>query len=79
MLRQKPLVHRAVTFPKNDAAVVQSFSRIPAELFVRIPDHHLFKPQTQAIRSVSSEMLIWKEKNLAGPFQGPTHDRGSIG
>src|SRR5262249_45760204 len=63
MKRQKPLMHRAVSFPENHAAVVEYLIGIAAKLFIRIPDRHFLQPQAKRVARIPTEMLIWKKQD----------------
>src|SRR5262245_35995921 len=74
VLRQEPLVYGAVTFTENEPGFLQLFFSVSAELFVRIPNHHLFETVSERVSGVATQMLIRKEQDFVAAFQRPSHD-----
>ena len=74
MFRAKHLVDAAMTLPEDHAACLQGFDRVSSSFIcVWIPHWHLGVGDSHFERRISSEVLIWKEKDatflLEGPFQ----------
>src|SRR5947209_20261129 len=62
VLRQEPLMNRAMTLPKNYSRLAYALGPKTAVDQIRIPDSHLVERDTQVVSGVASKMLVGQEK-----------------
>src|ERR1043165_3392700 len=71
-------VDGAVALPEDEARTSQLVRGVAAEFFVRIPQRHLFKGETEANAGVAPQVLVWEEEELVGLLQILLEERHGV-
>ena len=74
VLRQKPLVHGAMTLPEDDAGPADVFFRQSSAFLVRVPDGHLLEGDAHAVSRIPPQVFIGDEQAFLAAPERPLHD-----
>ena len=64
--------------PEDQFGLMKLFLGVAAELFVRIPEHHLFERDAELRTGIAPEVLIRKKEHLVELFQIDVKQRDRI-